>query len=377
MVPLQHPWQNGPTELISHALEHLHKETDFDQRIAFLLLDVGVETLFKTFLILPVEATQAAGSFGDRKRSAEGNFHQLIHGVDGKGGVLRAAGSRLANYNLHHVEFYHDLRNKLYHQGNGITVPTEKAQEYARIAVSLLKTLLDVDLDGILRQPEIDMDTKVEIRRQDEVISKYSRSIEAVISEIKSATQLAIEKIEPRLLLPSFARSFAAIWNTYSTDVAGDIVIVAIDLEHRLEFARSASEHVKNMISDDSIKSKLFETFDYSSVLTRFQEIPLDVITYELMMNSSDDVSWIHYVVVRQLVSESEEPWWIAFGIANNYRSHVDHVRDLSSSFDEVENYLRELLNDLNKTRDAIEKWALSPNAPISTAKWEITSMKM
>jgi hypothetical protein len=67
---IRHPWQSGPTELISHAIEHLHNRTEFDNRIAFLLFDVGVETLFKTFLMLPDEVTGAKTSFQKRKDAA-------------------------------------------------------------------------------------------------------------------------------------------------------------------------------------------------------------------------------------------------------------------------------------------------------------------
>jgi hypothetical protein len=82
MSQIQHPWQNGPTELIEYAIQHLHRETDFDKRLAFLLLDVGIETLFKTFLTLPTEVTHAQGNFSERKEAAEGNFYELIRGID-------------------------------------------------------------------------------------------------------------------------------------------------------------------------------------------------------------------------------------------------------------------------------------------------------
>ena len=142
-----HPWQHGPTELISYALEHMHGDTDFDRRLAFLLLDVGVETLFKTYLTLPEEVTGTAMPFGKRKDAAEGNFHELVRGIS------VAAGARLAGYNLAHVQFYHDLRNKLYHQGNGVTVPTNQVKSYAELATNLLGVLLDVDLSEQLAGP--------------------------------------------------------------------------------------------------------------------------------------------------------------------------------------------------------------------------------
>ena len=146
-MSVQHPWQSGPTELIRYALDHLHRPSDLSQRIAFLLLDVGVETLFKTFLELPEEVTGAKMSYSKRRAAVEGSFHDLLEGLK------EAAGDRLAGIELTHVQFYHNLRNKLYHQGNGITIPVDKANGYASIAVELLRRLLSVDLQQEIDRP--------------------------------------------------------------------------------------------------------------------------------------------------------------------------------------------------------------------------------
>ena len=45
------PWQAMPSRIISLALEHAQQNTDFDHQLAFLLLDVGVESALKTYLI--------------------------------------------------------------------------------------------------------------------------------------------------------------------------------------------------------------------------------------------------------------------------------------------------------------------------------------
>jgi hypothetical protein len=151
MTPaVDHPWQREPAQLIAYALEHLHREGEFEQRIAFLLLDVGVETLFKTFLTLPDRVTAPETKYHDRKEAAEGSFHKLVSGVQA------AAISRLDPVDLNHVEYYHSLRNKLYHHGDGINVAADNAKGYAETAVKLLKALLDVDLAYILEKPDVD-----------------------------------------------------------------------------------------------------------------------------------------------------------------------------------------------------------------------------
>lgn len=146
MAKTQHPWQVGPTELIEFALAQMQKGSDFDRRLSFLILDVGVETLFKTYLTLPDSFTQFQTSRGDRHKAVDGNFHELIRGVQS------ANPKKASGINFAYIEHYHNLRNTLYHQGNQVTaVPIHQLEGYARLAVNALQTYLDVDLSKALR----------------------------------------------------------------------------------------------------------------------------------------------------------------------------------------------------------------------------------
>jgi hypothetical protein len=148
MAKIPHPWQVGPTELIEFALERMHKGEDFDRRLAFLILDVGVETLFKTYLTLPDSVTQFQIKRGDRYEAVDGNFHELLRGVQ------NANPKKGSEINFAYIEHYHNLRNTLYHQGNQVTaVPMHQLEGYARLAVNALKIYLDVDLSKKLKSP--------------------------------------------------------------------------------------------------------------------------------------------------------------------------------------------------------------------------------
>ena len=50
---MEHTWASGAIELIRHADSHIHLETAFDRRIAFISIDNSVETSVRTFLSLP------------------------------------------------------------------------------------------------------------------------------------------------------------------------------------------------------------------------------------------------------------------------------------------------------------------------------------
>jgi hypothetical protein len=218
-ISTQQPWQNGPTELIAHAIEHLHQDTDFDQRVAFLLLDVGVETLFKTYLLLPERITKVKISFEQRKGGAEGGFHKLIE-------VIMQANPDLSKQiDLSRVEYFHNLRNKLYHDGNGITILARYPKDYAKQAVDSLKILLGVDLSNLLHIPEIeaevrrkeaDLEYQKELQHQKmmETIDKQDNLVQDLRLRVGRSLDLAIEFIAPKLLLPSFRKKCEELYLT-------------------------------------------------------------------------------------------------------------------------------------------------------------------
>lgn len=148
MAKTIHPWQVGPTELIEFALERMHKGNDFDRRLAYLILDVGVETLFKTYLTLPERVAQFRIKRAERLEAVDGNFHELLRGIQ------NADPEKAVSFNFAYLEHYHNLRNTLYHQGNQVTaVPMHQLEGYAKLAVSLLREYLDVNLSSKLKRP--------------------------------------------------------------------------------------------------------------------------------------------------------------------------------------------------------------------------------
>ena len=91
---MEHPWQSGPTELVRYALLHWQGQSAGDQRIAFLLLDVAVETTLNTTRQLDEDVTGTKVSFAKRREAYEGSFHDLVRGIK------ETAGERLEGYRL-------------------------------------------------------------------------------------------------------------------------------------------------------------------------------------------------------------------------------------------------------------------------------------
>jgi len=201
MVEIQRPWQNGSTELIDYALQHIRRGTELDERIGFLLLDVGVEMMIKTFLLQSDEINEAQAPYHERKQATKGNFHALMLGLES------AAGERLSSHNLTDMRYFHDLRNKLYHQGDGMAISSERARDYAALSLRLLRDLLGVDLSSDF--PEFAIQQTGQSTPDDLQRIVYAfREVELLLNEtryeLEFTARAGIERIDPKLALPSF-----------------------------------------------------------------------------------------------------------------------------------------------------------------------------
>jgi hypothetical protein len=140
------PWASGPRELLRHGLELLRKGGEADRRLAMIVIDNAVELTIKTFLGLPKRLT---GIHVPRARYQEisESFPKLLDALE------EFSPTKLDGIELGEIEWYHRLRNQLYHQGNGLTVERDKVSVYAELARLLFLRLFDEEL-GVPDIPE-------------------------------------------------------------------------------------------------------------------------------------------------------------------------------------------------------------------------------
>lgn len=133
------PWASGPGEILRHGLSHLKTDSDTNRRLAMISIDNAVELMIKTYLGLPKRIT---GLAINRKQFAEisESFPALIDGLE------QFAPNKLDGIDLGTIEWYHRLRNELYHQGNGLTVERDKVEIYAELANRLFNNLFGEEL---------------------------------------------------------------------------------------------------------------------------------------------------------------------------------------------------------------------------------------
>jgi hypothetical protein len=133
------PWITGPRELLQHALEHLTAGSDFDKRIALISIDSAVEISIKTFLDLPRRINAQGPS---KKTLAEQavSFPGLLSLLE------KYALDRLECVDLQAIEWFHRVRNELYHSGNGMTVEGAVVSGYLELAITLFQALFDCEV---------------------------------------------------------------------------------------------------------------------------------------------------------------------------------------------------------------------------------------
>lgn len=132
---MPNPWTDGPRELIQHAVDHLTLGGDFDRRIAMISVDNAVELMIKTYLGLPERARGSKGPGRKELESAGESFPGLLDLLQ------NYAAHKITGLSLDDIEWYHRLRNQLYHSGNGLTVETSKVETYLQLAISLFESL--------------------------------------------------------------------------------------------------------------------------------------------------------------------------------------------------------------------------------------------
>src|SRR6266498_4182968 len=150
-------WHATAQKLIKYADRFRYTSDEFERQVGYLLLDVGVETLFRSFLTMPDFKSKL--TFKKREEAAKGtvdkatiagdkltlasfdelSFHKLVEAV------RQVAESEVNENDLKESEHYHNIRNKIYHLGEGIVPAKEKFDGYRQLAERLLAILLNTN----------------------------------------------------------------------------------------------------------------------------------------------------------------------------------------------------------------------------------------
>ena len=143
---IEKPWIAGPKELLLHVIHHLDLNTGFDNRIAIISIDNSVELMIKTYLGLPKRISKIEGLTRKILEDTNATFPNLLDGLE------KFANNKLDGIDLGDIEWFHRLRNQLYHDGNGITVEKEKVETYAELAKILFSNLFEIEIEDTVNE---------------------------------------------------------------------------------------------------------------------------------------------------------------------------------------------------------------------------------
>jgi len=139
------PWMEGPLELLNHAIGHLELESGFDNRIAMISVDVAVESMIKSYLTMPATERGTKHVSREEYQKITKSFHSLLLGL-----VAHIPNKKRYQEEISDIEWYHTIRNELYHSGIDVTVDKQKVETYLEIAKSLFSDLFKVKIDDYI-----------------------------------------------------------------------------------------------------------------------------------------------------------------------------------------------------------------------------------
>lgn len=238
-------WAKGPIELLQHGLEHLEKGTDFDRRMAMIVIDNSVEVAIKTYLGLPERASRLRLPRKLFEEAAQ-SFPALLDCLD------EVAPGRLVGLDLADFEWYHRLRNQLYHEGNGITVEREHVEVYAEMAIQLLCNLFAIDRTVIDMRPSSVGDFLEKWAELERELRRHStRYVSMTIRRGHAARELAEALVKAGLLSPSFSQEVQALSEIRNQIVHGGNIPDARELGRGLARVKALSDTVRGLDGGD------------------------------------------------------------------------------------------------------------------------------
>lgn len=240
----ERPWTSGPSEILRHAMTLIRDDTDSNRRLAFLSVDNSVEIMIKSFLDLPKRITGLSIS-RKKKEEYSRSFPMLLDAIE------EYAEERTASIDLGEIEWYHQLRNQLYHQGNGLTVERQKVVVYFELAKQLFESLFDVGF-------EADRQTKEEATLEGYFTAwkRLESTLKAIASELDTDGKqhnpmaLPVQLANRGLLDQSFVKELSRLRERRNMIVHGEATSVTHSLADELTSLQDATERLTDVLNN-------------------------------------------------------------------------------------------------------------------------------
>lgn len=165
-------WANGSLELLNHGLNHIEQGKEFDLRIAMISIDNSVELSVKTYL----SKNRRSLNLGRKElQKSKRFFPQLLDLFANHNQII------ISNEDLDAIEYYHSIRNNLYHEGAGINVQESIVRAYYTLAYDLISKLFILEATA-MSVPK----TSYDLLDIYEIIRVFNSYFNAVVSDLKT-----------------------------------------------------------------------------------------------------------------------------------------------------------------------------------------------
>jgi hypothetical protein len=320
------PWQKTAKNLIGYAQRFQKTNDEFERQVGYLLLDVGVETLFRVFVTQP--GIEAKLGYTKRDKIAKGTIEKTniqrdeitLSGFDELAfhklseAVKQIAGEKVSKDDLQRVEYFHNIRNKIYHLGDGIVPTQDNFEEYSKIAQSLLKTLYDLKEDD----PEF-------------VLQKFSHHIALMFiqdkfHDFRRVVAIAITLLRPDYATRNFEEHLHRLWDQYA-----EVLNSVWSDSPAYQFAENALLESFNKLSDQNIEDT------------------------ELILEACRDVTYLQLGMLLSLLQEDVS------GGLGKYVKFRDYSKKNNLNKGEIAQEdiddLREIMSWAEATQEKINSW--------------------
>ena len=132
----KHHWANGALELLNHGVNHIKDGKEFDLRIAIISIDNSVELSIKLYL----SKNRRSLNLGRKEFQQSKRYFPQLLDIFGKKNRIN-----ISNEDLDAIEYYHSIRNNLYHEGAGISVQESMVKAYYALAYDLISKLFSLN----------------------------------------------------------------------------------------------------------------------------------------------------------------------------------------------------------------------------------------